>query len=45
LVGSAVVLVVTTISALIFVRTRPFGASPSGDRQARIEKSPAVARR
>ena len=33
-------LVIAVVSGLIYVRTAPFGASPSGDRQAVIENSP-----
>ncbi|WP_329353153.1 MBL fold metallo-hydrolase [Streptomyces sp. NBC_01261] len=35
-----VLIVITVVGGLIYVRTTPFGASPSGDRQARIERSP-----
>ena len=32
--------IVTVVGGLNYVRTTPFGASPSGERQARIERSP-----
>ena len=39
-VALAVVVLVATLGGLIFVNTAPFGVSPTGDRQARIEQSP-----
>ncbi|WP_433794832.1 MBL fold metallo-hydrolase [Actinoplanes sp. CA-252034] len=33
-------MVIAVVGGLIYVRTAPFGASPSGDRLARIEQSP-----
>ncbi|MET0967118.1 MAG: MBL fold metallo-hydrolase [Nakamurella sp.] len=35
-----VLVAVAVISGLVYVRSTPFGASPSGERQARIEQSP-----
>lgn len=35
-----VVVLVFVVGGLIFVRSTPFGASPAGERQARIEQSP-----
>ncbi|WP_053720070.1 MBL fold metallo-hydrolase [Saccharothrix sp. NRRL B-16348] len=40
LIALGLVLVLSVGSALIYVRSTPFGAFPSGDRLARIEQSP-----
>jgi L-ascorbate metabolism protein UlaG (beta-lactamase superfamily) len=40
LLVTGVLALVSVVGGLIFVRTKPFGASPVGDRQARIEQSP-----
>jgi L-ascorbate metabolism protein UlaG (beta-lactamase superfamily) len=40
LAGLGAALVLTVASGLVYVRTEPFGAAPSGERQARIEDSP-----
>jgi len=38
--GLGVLVVLAVVSGLIFVNTAPFGASATGDRQARMEQSP-----
>jgi hypothetical protein len=40
LAGLDAALLLTVAGGLVYVRTEPFGAHPSGERQARVEGSP-----